>query len=387
MGDVKDEDDQDDEAPRKSRRRISDRMFKSVLDQLKPRFARIPELVLIKGRDILEAANARASATTLNDRGSHMVIEVELGRALLLQCYPGTSPADIDGARRRLEAMPNAPPKRVLYTLAALRQCAPPENEPLDVHAISVVLAMTRNTVDKNKERALKSMVEGTCFQELRPDCRDLFLFVPELPQDLLLAARDLFDVLSAERAAALRVVGKHEEAKDLRRIWRVCNEAAKQAWVDFPRSLDAKGVRPLDLKLNLEKLYTACGLSASEVKLGVDEMWRELRLDAVLPSNLSAETTWSDLRPRIERPPLGVIRGAWRRRVGARFPEANAALDVLEAAVKKADEARKEWNEAQDATLWEAKACPPAVREAIRTFNEVLDEALARSAKEEGSR
>jgi hypothetical protein len=290
----------------------------------------------------------------------------------------------LGAVRAQLDDLPGeGKPKRVYYALAALDRVA---SRPADAFvAAGQALAMTRNTVDQNKARALEYARAGTCLAPV-PGFRlsELHFFVVDLPHPCVSAARRLLAALREEGLdLAEQIDAAHAQANARRRRYEEKRKEAQRAWnARLAAALDASGTRPIDAELRFFAEARAAHTAPEDVPARVRQRWQTLRLVGAVPSRVLPATTWAQILAKAPRPPTFVLDGAWGALVEPLGPVTRAALAHLLHAAHEADEAHRAWNDAAELTYQTTRGRPSAVSHAIETFNINLDWALRPSAK-----
>jgi hypothetical protein len=360
-------------------------LVQEALDKMsRPLFDRVGDLLDFAPVEVLRAAARVPHASP--EAGCDWVRH-EVCRRVLPRWASGLELAE-DVMRRglaevgaQLDGLPPGKPKRVYYALSALDRVATRPSEAF--LAAGQALAMTRNTLDQNKARALEYAREGTCLASV-PGYRlgVLHFFILDPPPSLLTAARRLLEVLGGGNGELdPRIEQTHAEANQRRKTCEEKRLAAQKAFqVGLATALDASGVSPLDVEQRFAAAARAAGAPPEEMVARIRSHWQTLRMVDAVPFRIVPATTWTGILARANRPPTGVLEGPWRalvRGLGAPRHAPREALDELVRAVQQADYAYQAWKEAQERTYQAAQTRPDADSDAIETFNLSLTQAL----------
>lgn len=305
--------------------------------------------------------------------------------AAKMQLAPEDVQRGLDQIAAQLAGLAAGQPKRVLLSLAALERGA---SEPADAfRAAAQALAMPRNTLDKNKSRALDRAREGTCLAGIPGhELGVLPLFCVSPPLELVEAGRKLHAALDGDAGkAADRAAEAHAEANRRRRDYEAKRRSAQALWrVQLAEALDQSGVTPLAAEQRFVAAARAARKSAEQIARSAHDAWHALRLADAVPRRLSAEVTWAWILSDAPRPSLFALGGAWARFVADLGPGPRHALDALAAAAQEAEQATLAWNDAQERAYCTAGDHPvtAAVARAVLEFNAKLDQALSAVTK-----
>jgi len=359
-------------------------VLRKTLDELsRPLFDRFAEILAPDEQSLVLTAAARERHAS-PEAGCDW-IRLDLCRRIFPR-WASTLNLTEEEARRglsqvaaQLHGLPDNKPRRVYLALSALDRVA---LKPSDAfQAACQALGMTRNTVDRNKARALEYARAGTAFAAIPGwDLGEVHLFFLDLGEPLLDAGRKLHLELGSQAGTAAAIEEAHAEANRRRRRYEEKRRAALKLWkIHLPAALDASGWTPLDVEQRFIVVARAAGAPPEEVPSRTRRAWQSLRLCDGIPSRVLPATTWTAVLSRANRPPTFILDGPWRTQLGG---AAGEALEAVVRAARDADEAHRAWKDAQERTYQTTRDCPEAVFAAIETFNLSLDGALAAPAK-----